>query len=67
MAARISDAAGGLPKPGELRTWPREKLCAVTARWSMRFRSWASTRNTYRFWNRIVGTVKKSADTMLLT
>ncbi len=29
--------------------------------------SWARTRNTYRTWKRIVGTVKKSTDTMVLT
>jgi hypothetical protein len=27
----------------------------------------ASTRNTYSTWNRIVGTVKKSTETMILT
>src|SRR5215813_6135849 len=30
----------------------------------MRRRSCASTRNTYRTWNRMVGTVKKSTDTV---
>ena len=32
----------------------------------MRRRSCASTRNTYRIWNRMVGTTKKSTDTMRL-
>jgi hypothetical protein len=33
----------------------------------IRRRSCASTRNTYRIWNRIVGTVKKSTETMVFT
>src|SRR5215813_8471408 len=33
----------------------------------MRRRSCASTKNTYRIWNRIVGTVKKSTETMVFT
>src|SRR4030095_4493145 len=33
----------------------------------MRLRSCANTRNTYRIWNRRVGTVKKSTDTKLWT
>src|SRR5262249_54086239 len=33
----------------------------------MRRRSCASTRNTYRIWNRMVGTVKKSTETIVFT
>jgi hypothetical protein len=32
--------------------------CAVTVKCRTRRRSWASTRKTYRIWNRIVVTVK---------
>jgi hypothetical protein len=39
--------------------------CAVTAKCRMRRRSCASTRSTYRTWNRIVGTTKKSTDTIV--
>jgi hypothetical protein len=31
MAARISEAASGLPSRGEIRAWPKERLCAVVA------------------------------------
>jgi hypothetical protein len=32
----------------------------------MRRRSWASNRKTYQTWNRIIGTVKKSTETMVV-
>lgn len=31
MAARISDAASGLPSTSDLAEWPREKICALVA------------------------------------
>jgi len=31
IAQRISDAASGLPSPGEQTAWPKEKLCAIVA------------------------------------
>ncbi len=31
MAARISDAASGLPSPAELSQWPKPKLCSLLA------------------------------------
>jgi hypothetical protein len=39
----------------------------VTLKWRIRRRSSASTRNTQRIWNRIVGSVKKSTVTIILT
>lgn len=31
LAVRLSDGAGGVPTPKEIVTWPKEKVCAVTA------------------------------------
>jgi hypothetical protein len=62
-------ARRGLPREGlsQLLSGPFRGRTSVDAKCRMRRRSCASIRNTYRTWNRMVGTVKKSTETMDFT